>query len=66
MGTTLMKIRILKRPGGCFSFDSGPLKKWSDVDIGTVMNVPDGAAQDLIVGGYAEKVLLARVKTPRA
>lgn len=60
-----MKVRILKRPTGCFSFDSGPLKKWSDVAIGTVLNMPDGMAQGLIAGGYAEKVLIARVKTGR-
>ncbi len=56
-----MKVRINKRPLGCFSYDRGPLKKWSDVAIGTVMHVPDVAARGLIAGGYAEKVLLARV-----
>ena len=61
-----MKVRILKRPLGCYSFgDRGPLKKWSDVPLGTVMNIPDGAAEGLIIGGYAEKVLIARVKTGR-
>lgn len=54
-----MKVRINARPRGCFGFDAGPLRKWTDVAFGAVLDIPPAAAEGLIAGGFAEKVARA-------
>lgn len=48
-----MKVRIKVRPTGYVSLAGGPLNAWPKV--GTVIDLPDEIAEDLIKGGNAEK-----------
>lgn len=54
-----MKVRIKVRPTGYVSLDGGPLNAWPKV--GSVIELPDVIADDLISSGHAEK---ARVVKP--
>jgi hypothetical protein len=53
-----MKVRIKQSPSGCISFDGGPPQLWPKA--GSVVDLPQVVAEDLIADGRAEKVLLAR------
>jgi hypothetical protein len=56
-----MKVRIKIRPTGYISLDGGPLNVWPQV--GTVVELPDTVAEDLIRGGQAEKVRLGKAES---
>lgn len=53
-----MKVRMKIRPTGYISLDGGPLNVWPAV--GSVVELPDTVAEDLIGSGHAEKVRLAK------
>lgn len=55
-----MKMRIKVRPTGYVSLDGGPLVAWPPV--GTVVDLPDTIADDLISSGRAEKVRIAKAE----
>lgn len=50
-----MKVRITERPVGYISLDGHPLTVWPPV--GSVVDLPEVAAEGLIAGGNAEKVV---------
>lgn len=53
-----MKVRIKVRPTGYVSIDGGPLSAWPKA--GTVVELPDAIADDLIDSGRAEKVRVGK------
>lgn len=55
-----MKVRMKVRPTGYISFDGGPLSEWPKV--GSVVDLPDVIAADLISSGHAEKARLAKAE----
>ncbi|UXA19544.1 hypothetical protein [Mycobacterium sp. SMC-4] len=55
-----MKVRIKVRPTGYVSLDGGPLTAWPPV--GTVVDLPEAMAEDLVNGGRAEKVRVGRAE----
>jgi len=55
-----MKVRIKDRPTGYISLNGGPLSVWPEV--GTVVDLPEVVAEDLIEGGRAEKVRLGKAE----
>lgn len=50
-----MKVRITVRPGGYISIGGRPLTAWPPA--GSVVDLPDKVAEDLINAGRAEKVV---------
>lgn len=57
-----MKVRIKVQPTGYVSLDGGSLAAWPKV--GTVVDLPDVIAEDLINAGNAEKAPIARADKP--
>lgn len=55
-----MKVRIKVRPTGYISLDGGPLSEWPKV--GSVVDLPDTIAEDLISGGHAERARIAKAE----
>lgn len=53
-----MKVRIKVQPTGYVSLDGGPLNSWPKA--GSVVDLPDVIAEDLIGSGHAEKARLAK------
>lgn len=54
-----MKVRIKQSPTGYISLDGGPLQQWPKA--GSVVDLPQAIADDLIASGHAAKVLVAKV-----
>lgn len=54
-----MKVRIKQSPTGYISLDGGPLQQWPKA--GSVVDLPQAIADDLITSGHAEKVTIAKV-----
>ncbi|BDY31408.1 hypothetical protein [Mycolicibacterium mageritense] len=54
-----MKVRIKQSPTGYISLDGGPLQAWPKA--GSVVDLPQAIAEDLITSGHAAKVVMAKV-----
>lgn len=54
-----MKVRIKHSPTGYISLDGGPLQAWPKA--GSVVDLPQAIAEDLVASGHAAKVLVAKV-----
>lgn len=54
-----MKVRMKQRPTGYVSLGGGPPREWPKV--GSVVDLPQVVADDLIAAGRAEKVIVAKV-----
>lgn len=70
-GPTEMKVRIKVQPRGYLALGEGPLRAWPPA--GTVVELPNDIAEDLIKGGFAEvfvadevSVKTVQVKVTRA